>query len=86
MTHAHLSIMLANRQPHEERAGVKYRTLESAVAEFTAMVDRLEQAETRLARCTCDYAPGFEINVRCERPWTYPLNLRNQRRMAAEAA
>ena len=27
---------------------------------------------------------GFEIDTRRERPWTYALNLRNQKRLAAD--
>jgi hypothetical protein len=58
---AHVEMLLANRQPHEEKAGVRYTTLEGVVAEFTRKMQALEDAQDKLSRCTCDHAPGFEL-------------------------
>ena len=82
---AHLSLMLANRQPHEERAAVKYTTLESAVAEFTRRMQELEQAQDRLSRCTCQDAPGFEIIERGTGGYAAMENARIERLVADDA-
>jgi hypothetical protein len=52
MTFARLKIILANRQPHLEQAGVRYSVLEQAVAEFEALCDRI---------CKCERPDAFRI-------------------------
>lgn len=60
MSFAHIQMLTQNRQPHETQAGVRYKTLDSAVAEFTALMDRVLEAEDRAASCTCQPAKGFD--------------------------
>ena len=64
MTIAQLALLTRNRQPHETQAGVRYKTLEGAVAEFTALMERVTHAEDRAAACTCQPVPVFQITAR----------------------
>ena len=64
MSIAQIELLTRNRQPHETQAGVRYKTLDAAVAEFTALMDRLAHAEDRAAACTCERVPGFQITAR----------------------
>ncbi len=85
MSHAHLNIILANSQPHEEKAAVKLSTIEGAVAEFTRKMQALEDAQDKLSRCTCQQDPGFQIDVRRNSgPLDAELTLKRFRRMQAE--
>jgi hypothetical protein len=69
MTIAQLALLTRNRQPHETQAGVRYKTLDAAVAEFTALQERVAHAEDRAAACTCQPVKGFEIDTkRAETP------------------
>jgi hypothetical protein len=64
MSFAQIQMLTRNRQPHETQAGVRYKTLDAAVAEFTALMDRLAHAEDRAAACTCQPVPVFQITAR----------------------
>ena len=64
MSIAQIELLTRNRQPHETQAGVRYKTLDAAVAEFTALMDRLAHAEDRAAACTCQPVPVFQITAR----------------------
>ena len=64
MSIAQIELLTRNRQPHEVQAGVRYKTLDAAVAEFTALMDRLAHAEDRAAACTCQPVPVFQITAR----------------------
>jgi|GEM_PF-3146334 len=44
------------------------------------------EAEDRLARCTCDHAPGFEIDVRRDKPLHAMFLARRLDRMRMEDA
>lgn len=45
----------------------------------------VEDAEDRIARCTCDHAPGFQINTRRHNgPLDAQLTLARLKRMARE--
>ena len=83
MTIAQLALLTRNRQPHETQAGVRYKTLEGAVAEFTALMDRLTHAEDRAAACTCREPEAFNP-FRRETRLDYSLKLARFKRMAAE--
>ena len=84
---AHVEMLLANRQPHEEKAGVRYTTLEGVVAEFTARMERIGQLEDRVARCTCQPAPEFTIDTRKHNgPLDAQFTLARFKRMAGEDA
>ena len=86
MSIAHVEILLANRQPHEEKAGVRYTTLEGVVAEFTRKMQALEDAQDRIARCTCDHAPEFQIDTRRDKPLHAMFLARRLERMRVEEA
>ena len=64
MSIAQIELLTRNRQPHETQAGVRYKTLEGAVAEFTALMERVTHAEDRAAACTCQPVPVFQITAR----------------------
>ena len=64
MSIAQIELLTRNRQPHETQAGVRYKTLDAAVAEFTSLMDRLAHAEDRAAACTCQPVPVFQITAR----------------------
>jgi hypothetical protein len=83
---AHVEMLLANRQPHEEKAGVRYTTLEGVVAEFTRKMQALEDAQDKLSRCTCDHAPSFEISTRRDKPLHAMFLARRLDRMRMEDA
>jgi hypothetical protein len=83
---AHVEMLLANRQPHEEKAGVRYTTLAGVVAEFTRKMQALEDAQDKLSRCTCDHAPGFEIDTRRDKPLHAMFLARRLDRMRMEDA
>jgi len=83
---AHVEMLLANRQRHEDRAAVRYSTLEGVVAEFTARMERIGQLEDRVSRCTCDHAPSFEISTRRDKPLHAMFIARRFQRMAREEA
>jgi hypothetical protein len=84
---AHVEMLLANRQRHEDKAAVRYSTLEGVVAEFTRKMQALEDAQDRIARCTCDHAPGFEIDTRKHNgPLDAQFTLARFKRMAGEDA
>lgn len=73
MSIAHLELILANRRPHEVQAGVRFTTLERAVAEFKAMADRV---------CNCEQPAGFQIDTRRNNgPLDAEFMLNNMRRM-----
>lgn len=82
MTIAQIQMLTRNRQPHETQAGVRYKTLDAAVAEFTALMERVAQAEART--CRCQDQRGFEIDTRRDRQCDAQLTLARFRRMAAE--
>ena len=86
MSFAQIQMLTRNRQPHETQAGVRYKTLEGAVAEFTALMERTLAAEDRAAACTCQPVKGFEIDTRSEKPWCAELSLRRYTRMRSEDA
>jgi len=83
---AHLEMLLANRQPHEEKAAVRYTTLSQVVAEFTARMERIGQLEDRVARCTCQPAPEFAIDTRRDKPLHAMFIARRLDRMRLEDA
>jgi len=83
---AHVEMLLANRQRHEDKAAVRYTTLEGVVAEFTRKMQALEDAQDKLSRCTCDHAPGFEIDTRRDRPLHAMFLARRLDRMRMEDA
>jgi hypothetical protein len=83
---AHVEMLLANRQPHEEKAAVRYTTLEGVVAEFTRKMQALEDAQDKLSRCTCDHAPEFTIDTRRDRPLHAMFIARRLDRMRMEDA
>ena len=83
MSFAQIELITRNRQPHETQAGVRYKTLEGAVAEFTAMMDRLAHAEDRAAACTCREPEAFNP-FRRETRLDYDLKLARFKRMAVE--
>jgi hypothetical protein len=84
---AHVEMLLANRQRHEDKAAVRYTTLEGVVAEFTRKMQALEDAQDKLSRCTCDHAPGFEIDTRKHNgPLDAQFTLARFKRMAGEDA
>jgi hypothetical protein len=64
MSIAQIELLTRNRQPHETQAGVRYKTLDAAVAEFTALMERVTHAEDRAAACTCQTVPVFQITAR----------------------
>lgn len=76
-------MLTRNRQPHETQAGVRYKTLDAAVAEFTALMDRLAHAEDRAAACTCREPEAFNP-FRRETRLDYEMKLARFKRMAAE--
>ena len=83
MTIAQIQMLTRNRQPHETQAGVRYKTLDAAVAEFTALMDRLAHAEDRAAACTCREPEAFNP-FRRETRLDYEMKLARFKRMAAE--
>ena len=86
MTIAQLALLTRNRQPHETQAGVRYKTLDAAVAEFTALMDRLAHAEDRAAACTCQPVKGFEIDTRGDKPLHAMFIARRLERLRVEEA
>lgn len=65
MTFAQIELFVRNKQPHEIQAGVRYTTLEGAVAEFKAKMERLSLLETSAASCTCGaHERSFEIDTK----------------------
>ena len=86
MTIAQLALLTRNRQPHEVQAGVRYKTLDAAVAEFTALMERTLAAEDRAAACTCETVKGFEIDTRRDKPVHAMLMARRLERMRVEEA
>ena len=86
MTIAQLALLTLNRQPHETQAGVRYKTLDAAVAEFTSLMDRLTHAEDRAAACTCQPVKGFEIDTRRDKPVHAIFIARRLERMRVEEA
>ena len=83
---AHVEMLLANRQRHEDKAAVRYTTLEGVVAEFTRKMQALEDAQDKLSRCTCDHAPSFAIDTRRDKPLHAMFLARRLDRMAREEA
>ena len=83
MSIAQIELLTRNRQPHETQAGVRYKTLDAAVAEFTSLMDRLAHAEDRAAACTCREPEAFNP-FRRETRLDYSLKLARFKRMAAE--
>jgi hypothetical protein len=86
MSIAQIELLTRNRQPHETQAGVRYKTLDAAVAEFTSLMDRLAHAEDRAAACTCQLVKGFEIDTRRDRPLHAMFIARRLERMRVEEA
>jgi hypothetical protein len=85
MSFAQIELITRNRQPHETQAGVRYKTLDAAVAEFTALMERVTHAEDRAAACTCQPVKGFEIDTRRHNgPLDAQFTLARFKRMAAE--
>ena len=83
---AHVEMLLANRQPHEEKAAVRYTTLAGVVAEFTRKMHALEDAQDKLSRCTCQPAPEFAIDTRRDKPLHAMFLARRLDRMRLEDA
>jgi hypothetical protein len=83
MSFKQIELITRNRQPHETQAGVRYKTLEGAVAEFTALQERVAHAEDRAAACTCREPEAFNP-FRRETRLDYDLKLARFKRMAAE--
>ena len=83
MSIAQIELLTRNRQPHETQAGVRYKTLDAAVAEFTALMERVTHAEDRAAACTCREPEAFNP-FRRETRLDYELKLARFKRMAAE--
>jgi hypothetical protein len=46
----------------------------------------VEDAQDKLSRCTCDHAPGFEIDTRRDKPLHAMFIARRFQRMAGEDA
>ena len=86
MSFAQIQMLTRNRQPHETQAGVRYKTLDAAVAEFTALMDRLAHAEDRAAACTCREPEAFVIPTRRDRPVHAMFLARRLERMRVEEA
>ena len=86
MSIAQIELLTRNRQPHETQAGVRYKTLDAAVAEFTSLMDRLAHAEDRAAACTCQPVKGFEIDTRRDKPLHAMFLARRLERMRVEEA
>ena len=86
MSIAQIELLTRNRQPHETQAGVRYKTLDAAVAEFTALMDRLAHAEDRAAACTCREPEAFVIPTRRDKPVHAMLIARRLERMRVEEA
>ena len=86
MTIAQIELLTRNRQPHEVQAGVRFKTLDAAVAEFTSLMDRLTHAEDRAAACTCQPVKGFEIDTRRDKPVHAMFIARRLERMRVEEA
>ena len=86
MSIAQIELLTRNRQPHETQAGVRFKTLDAAVAEFTALMDRLAHAEDRAAACTCQPVKGFEIDTRRDKPLHAMFLARRLERMRVEEA
>ena len=86
MSFAQIELITRNRQPHETQAGVRYKTLDAAVAEFTSLMDRLTHAEDRAAACTCQPVKGFEIDTRRDKPVHAMFIARRLERMRVEEA
>ena len=83
MTIAQIQMLTRNRQPHETQAGVRYKTLDAAVAEFTALMERVTHAEDRAAACTCREPEAFNP-FRRETRLDYEMKLARFKRMAAQ--
>lgn len=86
MTIAQLDMLTRNRQPHEEYAPrVRHTTLEAAVVQAKAAIQRALDADQRLATCTCGAAsPDFEIDTRrYSRPLDAQFTLERLKRMRA---
>ena len=87
MSIAQIELLTRNRQPHEVQAGVRYKTLDAAVAEFTALMERVTHAEDRAAACTCREPEAFVIPTRRHNgPLDAQFTLARFRRMAREEA
>ena len=86
MSIAQIELLTRNRQPHETQAGVRYKTLDAAVAEFTALMDRLAHAEDRAAACTCREPEAFVIPTRRDKPLHAMFLARRLERMRVEEA
>jgi len=86
VTIAQLALLARNRQPHETQAGVRYKTLDAAVAEFTALMERVTHAEDRAAACTCREPEAFVIPTRRDRPLHAMFIARRLERMRVEEA
>ena len=84
MSIAQIELLTRNRQPHETQAGVRYKTLDAAVAEFTALMDRLAHAEDRAAACTCREPEAFVIPTRRDKPLHAMFLARRLERMRVE--
>ena len=62
-THSQLKMLVDNRQRHEEYAPrIKFSTLEKAVADFTALMDKTLGGEPRVCQC-CEQAPTFDLTA-----------------------
>ena len=86
MSIAQIELLTRNRQLHETQAGVRYKTLDAAVAEFTALMDRLAHAEDRAAACTCQTPAAYAIPTRRDKPLHAMFLARRLERMRVEEA
>ena len=86
MSFAQIELITRNRQPHETQAGVRYKTLEGAVAEFTALMERTLAAEDRAAACTCQTPAAYAIPTRRDKPLHAMFLARRLERMRVEEA
>lgn len=86
MSFAQIELITRNRQPHETQAGVRYKTLDAAVAEFTALMERVTHAEDRAAACTCREPEAFVIPTRRDKPLHAMFLARRLERMRVEEA
>lgn len=69
MSFAQIELITKNRQPHEEKAGVRYSVLDGAVADFKAKMKRLFELEEHVSNCTCEAArPAFRIPTERDTP------------------
>jgi hypothetical protein len=86
MTISQIKLITQNRLSHEDYAPrLRWSALDAAVAEFTALQERVTHAEDRAAACTCREPEAFVIPTRRHNgPLDAQFTLARFKRMAAE--